>query len=620
MQITHKLLAAAAIMVTSIFTASAETVIGYTNGEIGKNTLFRCGMDSRQGMAIKLSPSKLQALQGQAITSVDLGIGSRNTKSSDKTVQFFIATSLDATPLYTQDLAITSAMLKFQNHQLTTPYVITGQEEALYIGYTGDFLAKVTPLHADHSTDMRDCSFALSDGQWIDMFGMGFGSADIRLNLQQDVAFTDVILSDLNLSDNYYLADQTYEHKASIFNFGTQPITSLDVTVSIDGQTNTMTYDGLNIPQASTYSIALPALSCSQANATKDVEISVRANGADEIDMADNTCIASAFFYPSDMERNILIEEFTGMGCKNCPNGKRTLHEGIKQSGLPCVEIMHHSGYQPDYLSMDTDYDYTIFYGGESTFAPAMMVNRQLYPSLSNIAMLNVSVPLVTSAMQIASSRQPYVSLALESQYDAETRQVKVALQILNHNIQSDAVLFNAYLIQDSIIGNQEGAPDPENYQHDGCLRRVLTGNSWGLLLPDDFTPGKVQVWNHEFVLPEAIVSDLYSEESIIEAGLIDSYTFATDPEHMRIVVYVANYDDENINNNIVYNCIEIPLVNGRCIQRGIEGAVALESVHTDTSAASSIITDLAGRRFTSQTQLSAGFYIINGKKTLICR
>lgn len=611
---THfsRLLLAAVAALVAPTVALAQSTLGYTTGSMGRTTVCHYGNSRSQGLAIRLSHDKLQPLAGQTIASLTTAFGSANAVT-DKKATLFFATGLGEAPFYEQSYTIASAN-RWATIALDQPYVITGQEPELVVGYrltaTSDNIPEA--LQTDHTNDLRDCCYAWDGNGWADLYGSGLGAPNLYLNLAGSVAFTDGMLGVIDCSANYYLATQSYQHRTHLFNFGTEPIHSLDITLTVNGEPQHVSLSGLNIPQYGMYNVDLPALT-SGVSGSVSLDVAVRANDTDETCAADNAFQTSAFFYPANMERSVLVEEFTGMTCGNCPEGQRGLRKAVEASGLQCVEIMHHAGYAADFWSSDADFDYTWYYGTTSTYAPAAMINRLTCPGATDVPVFNIG--FASAVLQYSKERQPYVSLALQSAYDEATRQVDVTLDILAHNHLPGATLLNAYLIQDGIVGYQ--ANGGTDYVHNGLLRKVLTGNSWGLLLPDRFTMGESEQWTCSFTLPDAIQSDFWTPALLTQSGYTaDLVTFPTDPAHMRIVAYIASYDPDNIRNNVVYNCIEVPLVNGAYRQAAMD-ATALEVIHDEPQRA--ISCDLSGRPVSADAaQLPAGFYIINGQKRVI--
>lgn len=616
-QITLSVLFVAGLL--TVTSMQAQTQIGYTTGNMGRSTVFHYGSNQSQGMAIRLSHAKLQALAGHSITAINTAFGSANGVRN-KLATVFVATSMTDDPVMEQNYTIGAAN-RWTEIQLDTPYAITGEEEELLVGYTLFANNNNIPeaLQADRTEGNRGCSYAWDGSNWIDLYGTGFGSPNLRLVLDSELNLTDAMLSEVDFSQTYYLAGTEYEHNTHVFNFGTQPISRIDVSVQIGNDSQTLTYDGLNIAQFETFDFALPKLSSDVTGSTA-IEVNVSVNGQEDACIEDNAFGSSAYFYPANFERNFLVEEFTGVACPNCPAGARTLHSAIEQSGLPCVQIMHHSGYSADIYSSDADWDYTMYYGSPNIYAPAAMINRVTNPAVSDVPVMNAQMlNSLLNTFEYAYRLQPYVSMGLESKYNAESREVEVSLDLAAHNTLPGNTLFNVYLIQDSVIGFQSNGG--ASYVHNGLLRTVLTGNSWGMLLPDHFGNGEIQNWTTSFQLADAIYSDFWTASNLADADYkAEDVTIPTDPEHMRIVAYVASYDPQNIKNNVVYNCIEVPLINGQHVQNGMPDPEALEEIHAEEVVTHHGLCDLSGRRLNAHGTLSQGFYIMNGKKMLICK
>lgn len=616
-QITLSVLFVAGLL--TVTSMQAQTQIGYTTGNMGRSTVFHYGSNQSQGMAIRLSHAKLQALAGHSITAINTAFGSANGVRN-KLATVFVATSMTDDPVMEQNYTIGAAN-RWTEIQLDTPYAITGEEEELLVGYTLFANNNNIPeaLQADRTEGNRGCSYAWDGSNWIDLYGTGFGSPNLRLVLDSELNLTDAMLSEVDFSQTYYLAGTEYEHNTHVFNFGTQPISRIDVSVQIGNDSQTLTYDGLNIAQFETFDFALPKLSSDVTGSTA-IEVNVSVNGQEDACIEDNAFGSSAYFYPANFERNFLVEEFTGVACPNCPAGARTLHSAIEQSGLPCVQIMHHSGYSADIYSSDADWDYTMYYGSPNIYAPAAMINRVTNPAVSDVPVMNAQMlNSLLNTFEYAYRLQPYVSMGLESKYNAESREVEVSLDLAAHNTLPGNTLFNVYLIQDSVVGFQSNGG--ASYVHNGLLRTVLTGNSWGMLLPDHFGNGEIQNWTTSFQLADAIYSDFWTASNLADADYkAEDVTIPTDPEHMRIVAYVASYDPQNIKNNVVYNCIEVPLINGQHVQNGMPDPEALEEIHAEEVVTHHGLCDLSGRRLNAHGTLSQGFYIMNGKKMLICK
>ena len=594
---------------------------GYTNGTFSTSNLFRMGSTTKQGQAIRLSHEKLQMFKGKSISSVNMVFGSRNT--TGKTATLFIATSLQGDPVYTQELTI-SKSVKLLTFDLTTPYYITGEEEELYIGYTAEISTSYKLLSADFATELENCCFAWGDEGWTDTYGTGAGGANIQLNIDDADSFTDVMMAKADM-DGYLQSGGKYAFNANVFNFGTETVNDLDVKLTIDGQSSTFRFSDLNLVQGGSTSLTLPEY---EATVSGNVEVNIEVtavNGNADDDVADNVALSHLFFYPENMERALLVEEFTSQSCSNCPSGATTLNSALEQNAtLPVVAVMHHSGYAPDIFTMADDYQYTFFYGSNSTYAPAVMINRLCNPLVSQVPVINTVYSYINPTLEYAEQQQPYASIKLESSFDETTREVKVKASFYPHTtLPGKQNLINVVMTQDSIVALQSNGG--MNYVHRHAFRGSLTGNAWGLLA--DFTPGEETTWETTFTLGETIYSDYWTDELLESAGRTkESVDLPVDINQMHIVAYIAEYDTNDVNKNRVYNCTEVklgeshtqsgyvtsgidtPMLSDEAFaQVKVNGRRIVVEGHADAVA----LYDMTGRQIDASQLLSTGVYIV---------
>ena len=538
----------------SIATGIHASKFGYTDGTYSRTNIFRMGSTTKQGMAIRLSHEKLERMKGVTINGIEAVFGTRNTTNKQATL--FISTNPDGTPLVekTIDISKAASWLSFD----IDPYTITGEEEELYIGYYAEVGTTYLLLSCDYSKDIKGCCYAYKDGQWTDIYGYGFGAVNIKA-VTSDYTATDMLAKPLKL-DGYFKAGTPYIYEGQIINIGTENINSFDITLTMDngeGMTNSIT--GLDIPQGGTYEYTLP-----ETTALKSGKMVVKAeitnvNGGEDFDSSDNSTESELFFYPEEMERSIMLEGFTGQDCSNCPAGHLHINNVVEASSENIVEVMHHSGYYPDIFTMDEDLDYTFFFGSGSVYTPAVMVNRTAFPALSDVPTFNTEEDNISWAINEAANTQPYVSLKLETSYDQESREVNVSVEAYAHNdLPAEKNIINVFMTQDNILANQTNGGS--SYNHSAVLRGVLTGNSWGLLLPNG-KAGERHTWSKTFTLPEEITSSGWTESMLESAGMTkDDVTIPVVVDDMNIIAYVAAYESSNTNGNYIYNCVKAKL------------------------------------------------------------
>lgn len=613
---TLGLLLALATCSTSVATTAN---IGYSNGTVSKTKLFGMGSTKQQGLAIKLTADKLKQLKGHTISYIQTVFGTRNT--TGKKAHLFISTSLDGTPLVEQDITLTrDRVTKWGEDTLKTPYAITGEEPALYIGYTAEVDPSYSLHSADGSADTEGLCYAYGDGAWTDIYGKGYGCANVRAVIDDAPAFTDVLLKTFEFP-SYYKAGTAYQYAGQIFNFGTETITSLDVTLQTgNGTPVSQTLSGLSIAPGETYDITFPDYTATTAGSTS-LQLAITAvNGAADADPADNEGATNIYFYPENMERSLLLEGFTGQTCPNCPTGHATVNSFLSEATLPVAEMWHHIGYYPDYFTMAQDDAYLLFYGSRtSTYAPSAMLNRYTMSSISSAPMLNIQsggkAYLTTTANHIVENCRPYVSLKFETTYDETTRQANIRLTAYAHeDLPEGQNLYNIAIVQDGMHAYQYNGGD--NYKHTMVFRGSLLGNAWGKTLPDTFGAGdSLVLYDGPWTLPEAITSDYWDLSTVASLTgdsipSMDPVIWPTDAANTYLIAYVGAYGgNSDASGHEVYNCTQVKL--GESYTQA--GVTAIEAVMEQPKAASPVIrTD--GRTIRVEGADSYTIYNIGGQ------
>ena len=591
----------------------AAADFGYTSGNLSRNNVFRVGTTITQGGAMRLSKEKLSLLKGAEISGAKVCFGSKNSSGSQATL--FIATSLDGEPVYKQTVSISGVATKWNEYAFATPYIIKGDEPELYIGFTAEGTNDdVKMLSADMTADIAGCSYAYSEGKWLDMFGMGFGVINVRATIDKAPETTDLVVKTLNYN-GYYKEGEEYAFSGQVFNFGTKPVTSYDIELSLEGsQPQTISVSNVNVAPGAVADFTLPAYVAETSGKLKMSVAAKNVNGGADSDEADNVSETGMFFYPEDMERNILLECFTGQACGNCPNGHQNVHSFLEDAvGDPVIEVMHHIGYQPDFYTMEEDAAYLTFYGSAGTFAPAFMMNRGVYSSVSSFPAIFTEASSLKATYAAAHEKQPYAKLDLRTGYDPETRQLNVKLDITNVNdLPEGTNVFNVVLIQDGMVGYQSGGGS--NYVHNGVFRGSLTGNAWGFAISKT-NAGEVTSWANSIILPDSIISD-YDKTAAAAAPM--AYGHPAIPENMSVVAYVGGFSANSYSGHDIYNCVKVPLAGDMssvsdAISPAAEPVVKVEgrSIVVEGECSQVQVYDMMGRAADASCLPAAGVYVV---------
>ena len=541
--------------------AAADSYIGYTNTEFDRTGGVRFGNSETQGQAIKLPKEKLDLLRGKQIKGVRAVFGTRNME----TLTFFVTTDLNAAPLYTQEADGGTA--SWRDFDFDTPYTI-GDEDVLYVGYTLTALTAYRPLQFDNSMELADRSFYYDGSGWNDAYGQNIGCACLQL-IVDDADFTDITVKNFS-ANGYYLAGHPYKYTGQVLNFGTETINSFDVVFRMgNGDEQTCPYTDVNLGSNETFDIEFPEYVSSESGELP-IEVSVaNINGQDaDADASDNAVTADIYMYPSDMKRAVLLEDFTGQSCSNCPTGHRAINSALEEfNACDVVEIFHHIGYQPDNFTMAEELFYINFNSGGGRYAPAFMVNRMAGESSSS-PVQNVSTGAVLNMLNAASAIQPYVDVQIASNYDEATRRVSGNVNVFTHVMpESDNTLLGLFIVQDSIIATQLGASD--SYVHRYVYRGSLFGDYGSII---HLEKGNTVSVPFEYELPDEIVSTYFEGQP----GYDELPSVPTDPDNMYLIAVVSQYSTDNDYSEYqVYNVCSVKM----CADNGATGISATEAV-----------------------------------------
>ncbi len=177
--------------------------------------------------------------------------------------------------------------------------------------------------------------------------------------------------------------------------------------------------------------------------------------------------------------RKILIEDYTGHKCPNCPDAARIIEE---LSGTYCDHIIPigiHVGY---FAEPDEDFpaDYTTetgdqlneFFTVSNQGLPNGMINRLEYDGKLVIGRNDWA-----AAVNLLYNVSPEVNISIESSYNESTHKVTATISAeflskFDYNIN-----LGLYVTEDSIISPQkEGSETIENYVHRHVLRKGING------------------------------------------------------------------------------------------------------------------------------------------------
>lgn len=180
--------------------------------------------------------------------------------------------------------------------------------------------------------------------------------------------------------------------------------------------------------------------------------------------------------------RNVLLEEYTGVNCQYCPDGhKRANQLKAAYPDRVCIINIHQGGYANN--------TYTTIFGDALANQtgldgyPSGTINRHVF-SGTHTALDRGQWE--SRANQIMAMSSP-VNIAAEATYDWATSVVTIRVQLYYTADQTvSSNMLNVAILQDSVLGSQTGGStyNPAQmvgtqYRHMHMLRHLITGQ-WG--------------------------------------------------------------------------------------------------------------------------------------------
>jgi Outer membrane protein Omp28 len=178
-------------------------------------------------------------------------------------------------------------------------------------------------------------------------------------------------------------------------------------------------------------------------------------------------------------DKKVLIEEFTGVRCVNCPAGASEIENLKATYGDRLIVISIHAGdFAPPYS--DSKFDFRTTEGnelekllGSPIGYPSAIINRKRF---SNQNALQIFRPTWAGFTANESSVPSPLSLGFVKNYDATTRKLDIEVKIIpTENLSGDIRLSLA--LTESGIKDQQETPNGKkaDYTHKYILRKMLT-------------------------------------------------------------------------------------------------------------------------------------------------
>ncbi len=245
----------------------------------------------------------------------------------------------------------------------------------------------------------------------------------------------------------------------------------------------------------------------------------------------------------STYQQKILLEEYTGFRCGNCPEATEIAHSLKNKYPNNLILLSVHAG---GYAKPTSDHTYDFrtpigdeldkFFGCSRAGNPNGMVNRIGFPNKSHI----LREGQWENAIQNLLSNKPKLDLKLSTSFNQSTQTIFTRVEIKFLEPSSPNYHLCLHLAEDSVVQYQRDdrktPPDVENYVHDNVLRDGITP-TWGIQISDKpLQSGTIISKEFEYVIPAGkdwrinklkVIAFVHDKDNTFEILQVDeSYLF----------------------------------------------------------------------------------------------
>ncbi len=440
--------------------------------------------------------------------------------------------------------------------------------------------------------------------QGVDALYLGIDNVEVAVIPNNSLAYYGAT------SASYAPMGNDFSVNVYTFNDGCQPLTSYDITYTLNGgEPQTVNVTGQSIEP---YDYGMYTLHTSYPTAEPlTIAISVsNPNGETDVDDSDNSGNLSLIIYnPAEYtQRNTLLEHFSTQNCQYCPGGHERLEAAMEGIENRISWVTHHVGFGEDDMTVSTSNQIAALYGTNNTWAPAISIDRNNRYSTGNPGTAT-SVGSVESLQAIfgdALSIPAVATINLTNlDYNVRTRQLSVTVSgEFLHAFEGTNARLTLMVTEDGIKGRQASTSGYINdYVHNHVFRGAIS-----------------DIWGDADAFTSTTAGSTYSK----------TYTFSIPTSwkanNCRLVAFIANHNSSNVNDRKVVNATQ-----SSYLMTGDDPGVGIDEVETSLnvvaypnpatemayiSAESTIrsfeVVDAMGRKVMSQENVNADILELN--------
>lgn len=511
--------------------SQADTlVVSHCDGQLSSTGTVGCSGKQWNEAATRFTSYELRNYAGTQISDLRIGFAS---KLNVDTVTVWVRTSLEGENLAQGTTAnIQKGWLQVA---FDAPYTIpTGTE--LYVGF--DYHQKGSSKCLSVVEEIQSDSvffFRKGENDWQDYSYVGTPSIE-ALVTGSNLPLYDLELSGLTTRTNYVMGTEM-ELNFDVRNRAAATVQGFTATVTVGDLAPVDLHVDCSLPYGASTPIQLRLIPDTQKKAL-DVNVDVtitKIDGGEDVDLDNNSGSALVNIVLRDYVRHMLIEEFTGEGCVNCPPAAEMLHQLLDDEYYAerVSAVCHHIGYYADWLTTDNATQYTWFYNSVSTYAPAFMWDRvKLADQNAPVTGRPLTLQDMKDIVNVRLSETARCGLEATCRYDSMAQELHV-------NVVGDRCIefcntparVTVFVVENNIKAVAQSGATQLPYYHQHALRGY------------NATFGSIIEWDEQ---------DCFSYDCTIVIKP------AWKKEDLRVIAFVAGYDVDDPCNCAIENSCEI--------------------------------------------------------------
>jgi hypothetical protein len=237
----------------------------------------------------------------------------------------------------------------------------------------------------------------------------------------------------------------------------------------------------------------------------------------------------------AQVHKKVLVEEFTGMWCGDCPMGRTAADhlDSAYGSSVICIGIHNDDSLSSSYSDqLSDDCGVTQF--------PIAFVDRRAYnPDGGVFQFIDAGRTAWDPAVNNALQDVPAFGITISSEFNASTRQLSASLQFTSESLFRGNTRINCVLVEDSIETDNQQVNFGNNHDNSpwngqgNPIRHYIQRNTARINLSGN--------WGERNILPYKMNGGETFEKSY-------SYTLppAWNPAHIRILAFVTSWNNDS--------------------------------------------------------------------------